>query len=123
MRRRSNEKATAVIKRGSDENYITDITAWSKSMQGTPGLTACSNPRLSLSRPSSNEGGKNWWKKRDYLLAVDNVGRENTHLLRLLVNILAICLHDVCSSAHSPQLAAAIEHIATNETWLQPRPS
>lgn len=90
----TNEKATAVIRPGSDENYITDITAWSKSMQGTPGLTACSNPRLSLSRPSSNEGGKNWWKKRDYLSAVDNVGGlqgGNTHLLRLFVNILVIC--------------------------------
>lgn len=54
----TNEKDTAVIKPGSDENYITDITAWSKSMQSTPGLTACSNPRLSLSRPCSNEGGK-----------------------------------------------------------------
>lgn len=105
----TNEKATAVIKSGSDENYITDITAWSKSMQSTPGLTACSNPRLSLSRPSSNEGEKNWWKKRDYLSTVDNVGglrAGKTHLPRLFVNILVICLHAVCSRAHSPRLVA-----------------
>lgn len=84
------------MQRPSDDDlWMFDITAWSKSTRSTPGLTARSNPRLSLPRPSTNRE-KIGRRKGDYLTVVGNIGGmwgKNTPLQCVLINTVVIHTH------------------------------
>lgn len=56
----------------ADDLWMLNMSALSTWMRSTPGLTACSNPRLSLPDQSRNRG--KWQKKGDYLALVKDCG-------------------------------------------------
>lgn len=104
-----------------DDLWMFDITAWSKSTRSTPGLTARSNPRLSLPRPSTNRE-KIGTRKGDYwqwwVILVGCGEKKHTPTVRVDKHCCHshTCSHICCSQTQS-WLLLVVGPIMANRKW------